>query len=114
MHSSAGIESLICGVQRGPQYYAGLRTGLGQSWSHPSSRRRCQARVDLAHTLGFGDRCPDIRMSVWGRWHPLRPQTSWVGRLLAGELTPKLAAEALQRLGTLGRALRAHWIGRKT
>ena len=28
MHSSAGIESLICGVQRGPQYYAGLRTGL--------------------------------------------------------------------------------------
>ena len=52
MHSSAGIESLICGVQRGPQYYAGLRTGLGQSWSHPSSRRRCRARVDLAHTLG--------------------------------------------------------------
>src|ERR1700730_11142475 len=63
------------------------------------------ARVDLAHTLGFGDRCPGIRMSVWGRWHPLRPQTSWVGRLLSGELTPKLAAEALQRLGTLGRAL---------
>src|SRR4051794_31688194 len=26
--SSAGIESLICGVQRDPQYYAGLRTGL--------------------------------------------------------------------------------------
>ena len=65
-----------------------------------------------AHTW-FGDRSPGIRMSVWGRWHPLRPQTSWVGRLLAGELTPKLAAEALQRLGTLGRALRAHWTGRK-
>jgi len=60
-----------------------------------------------AHTW-FGDRSPGIRMSVWGRWHPLRPQTSWVGRLLAGELTPKLAAEALQRLGTPGRALRDH------
>ena len=60
-----------------------------------------------AHTW-FGDRSPGIRMSVWGRWHPLRPQTSWVGRLLAGELTPKLAAEALQGLGTPGRALRDH------
>ena len=91
-----------------PQHYAGLRTGLGQSWSHPFSCRRCRARVDLAHTLGFGDRCPGIRISVWGRWHPLRPHTSWVGRLLAGELTPKLAAEALQGLGTPGRALRDH------
>jgi len=42
------------------------------------------------------------------------PTDIWVGRLLAGESTPKLAAEALQRLGTLGRALRAHRIGRRT
>ena len=110
--SSAGIESLICGVQRGPRHYTGLRAGLGQPSSHPASRRRCRARMYLAHILGSET---DARAyGVWGRWRPLRPQTSWVGRLLAGELTPKLAAEALQRLGTLGRALRAHWTGRRT